>query len=184
MTTTHAAMGLLVAVGIAGVDPGVGTPVAVAAYAGSVLPDLDVVVGEHRRTLHYPVGYWVGTVPFVGAVIAAPSVVTVAAAVFVGCAALHSSSDVLGGGLGARPWIEDDERGVYDHYHDRWVPPRRYVRWDGAPEDLVMAVVVSVPALLYFDGVVWYGAVMGVVVSVVYTGLRKRLPDLVPGLFT
>mgnify|MGYP000306638765 CR=1 FL=1 len=184
MTTTHAAMGLLVAIGVARVDPGVATPVALAAYAGSVAPDLDVFVGQHRHTLHYPVWYWVVTVPAVGIAVIAPSVPTVAAAAFLGCAALHSSTDVLGGGLGVKPWIEDDERGVYSHYHGRWLPPLRYVRWDGAPEDLVFAVALSAPALLYFDGVVWTVVVAGLGASVVYTVTRKRLPDLVPGLFT
>lgn len=184
MTTTHAAVGLLVAIGVAGIEPGFGAPVALAAYAGSGFPDVDVFVGTHRRTLHYPVWYWVAFLPVAGVAVVSPSVATVSAAVFVGCAALHSSSDVLGGGLGAKPWIEDDERGVYSHYHGRWLRPRRVIRWDGAPEDLVAAVVLSVPALAYFDGVVWYVAVVGVATSVVYTGLRKRLPDIVPALFT
>lgn len=184
MTTTHAAMGLLVALGVTSFDPGMVTPVALAAYAGSVFPDLDVLVGDHRRTLHYPVGYWVVATPLAGIAIVDAGVATVSLAVFVGCAALHSSADVLGGGLGLKPWVEDDDRGVYDHVHNRWVPPRRFFRWDGAPEDLVAAVLLSALPLLYFEGVVWIVTVAGVVVSVVYTALRKRLPDIAPGLFT
>ncbi|MFB6105308.1 MAG: metal-dependent hydrolase [Halobacteriaceae archaeon] len=184
MTTTHAAMGLLIAVGVARVDPAIGVSVAIAAYAGSVFPDLDVFVGQHRRTLHYPVWYWVLAALATGVAIGVPSTRSVGVATFLGAAALHASTDVLGGGLGIRPWIEDDDRGVYSHYHGRWVAPLRLIRWDGAPEDLVVAVVLSVPALLAYSGVVRGLVVAGLVASVVYTVSRKRLPDLVPGLFT
>lgn len=184
MTTTHAAIGLVLAVGVTRVEPTVGTLVALAAYAGSTFPDLDVLVGEHRRTLHYPIGYWGLAVPATVVAVAVPGPFTVGGAAFLAGAALHASMDVFGGGLGPKPWIEDDDRGVYDHFHDRWVPPLRVVRWDGAPEDLLLAVVLSVPPFLVFDGVVQALTGVGVLASVGYTLIRRRLPDLVPNLFT
>lgn len=184
MTTTHAAMGLLAGVAVAVIDPGYGAVVGLTAYAGGVFPDLDVFVGDHRRTLHYPVGYWGVGAPAIVAAVGWPAPVTVGIAAFLGGAALHSTTDILGGGRGPKPWSEDDDRGVYDHYRGRWLRPRRLVRWDGSPEDLILAVVLSVPPLVYFDGVVRVVTVAGIVASMVYAGLRRRLPDLVPALFT
>lgn len=181
MTTTHAAVGVLLAAPLALVAPEFAAVAGLTAVAGSVFPDLDVAF-EHRKTLHDPVLYWVAALPAAGVALLAPGPATVGAAVFLGAAAVHCVTDVAGGGLGLRPWEVDDDRGVYDHLRGRWIAPRRWIRYDGAPEDLVAVVALSVPGLVVFDGPVRALLVAGVAVSVVYTAVRKRLPEWAPGL--
>jgi hypothetical protein len=99
-------------------------------------------------------------------------------AAFLISAAVHAASDVLGGGLEARPWLAESDRGVFLHTRGRWVAPRRYVRYDGAPEDLAVAVLFAVPGWITFDGWLRGAVVAGVAVSAGYVLVRKRLPAL------
>jgi len=143
-----------------------------AGLVGRVLPDLDLYAG-HRKTLHYPVYASLATVPTVALAVVAPSTMTVALAVALSASALHAVADVLGGGLELRPWEEGSERAVYSHYHDRWIRPRRFVRYDGAPEDLTVAGLVAVPLVVMSDGPVTVVTVALLSVSAVYVLLRK-----------
>lgn len=176
MSTTHAAMGATVAALVAPVVPEFAAIAALAAIAGGAFPDLDVLF-EHRKTLHYPEGYWLLAGPLLVVAAEWPGTWTVAAAAFLGSAALHSSTDAMGGGLGLRPWECDDERGVYSHRRGHWIPPRRWIRYDGAPEDLLVATAFSLLPVVVFDGLVLQVLVVSLGASVVYTGLRRRLPD-------
>lgn len=178
MATTHAAMGVLLATPLFRVAPEFAVPAAFGAMAGGVFPDFDLSVLEHRKTLHYPEHYWPLAAAAFGIAVGVPSALTVGAAFFLLSAAVHSVTDALGGGLGARPWANDDQRGVYSHTRCRWIRPRRWIRYDGAPEDLLAVVVLSIPALALYDGLVRLLTVAMLAVSVVYTVVRKRLPDL------
>jgi hypothetical protein len=177
MGSTHAAMGLVLALPVAVQRSEWALPVALAAIAGSLLPDLDLFVGEHRRTLHYPVYGWVPTLAALGVAAAWPSAVTVALAVGFAAAALHALVDGLGGQTGGRPWEADGSKGVYAHAARTWVRPRRWIRYDGAPEDLVACYLLAVPSLLVFDGIVRTLAVLGLVVATLFVAVRKRLPS-------
>ncbi|MFC7176348.1 metal-dependent hydrolase [Halosegnis marinus] len=146
MATTHALAGMALAAPVALVAPEL-APVAVAAgAAGGVVPDLDLY-GDHRRTLHFPVYYPLAAALAAALASVAPGTATVAAAVALAAAGLHSGMDALGGGLELRPWEGTSERAVFDHYRGRWLAPRRWVPYDGAPEDLALAAVLGVPTL-------------------------------------
>jgi hypothetical protein len=179
MATTHAAMGSLLALPLAVVAPELAPAAALGALAGGYFPDADILGPlEHRKTLHFPEYY-----PPIAAALSAlaylrPSPLAVAVAFGALSAALHSLTDALGGGLGLRPWEEDDERGVYSHLGGRWIPPRRWIRYDGAPEDLLAVFVLSAPGLAAFDGPVRMALLGGIVVSACYTAFRKRLPEI------
>lgn len=177
MSTTHAAMGLSGAVLLVPVSPELATVAAIGAMAGGFFPDLDVVF-EHRQTLHHPELYPLLAVGSVGLAIVSPGPWTIGIAAFLASAALHCLVDVLGGGLARRPWIADDERGIYLHSAGRWLPPKRWVRYDGAPEDLLVAVAFSVPPLVAFDGMLQQATLAGIGISVGYVVLRKRLVDV------
>ena len=84
----------------------------------------------------------------------------------------------LGGGLELKPWEATSNRGVYSHFHGRWVPPRRLVRYDGAPEDLVVAVLIGVPSAQAFGPPIQRVVGAALLVSAGYVGVRKRLPAL------
>jgi hypothetical protein len=177
MATTHAVMGAAaVALFVAPTAPELAPVAALAAVLGGVFPDTDFLVA-HRRTLHYPEGYWLLAAPVTLLAMLSPSMWTVAAAVFLASAGLHSVTDAFGGGLALRPWVEDDHRGVYSHALDRWIQPRRWIRYDGAPEDLALAVVCALPVVLTFDGSIRLVTYVLLVLSVLYTALRKQLPE-------
>jgi hypothetical protein len=175
MVTTHALAGLALAAGVTAVAPELGGPLpAVAAAAGGIVPDLDLP-GDHRKTLHFPVYGSLAAIPAVGLAALAPSPATVALALFVVAFALHAASDALGGGLELRPWEATADRAVFDHARGQWIPPRRWIRYDGAPEDLAVAGALAVPALVVFDAPVTTGVYVALAVSVVYALVRKPL---------
>ncbi|WP_276279600.1 metal-dependent hydrolase [Halorussus caseinilyticus] len=177
MNTTHAAMGVALAAPLAVVAPELAPAAALAGFAGGTFPDFDLFSGQHRRTLHFPV-YYSAAALVASAAALAPTTATVAGAFFLWSAALHCVTDAAGGGLELRPWEPTDDRGVYVHPAGRWIRPRRWIRYDGAPEDLVLAGVFSLPGLFLFDGAVRTLTVVGLAVSVVYVAVRKRLPEV------
>jgi hypothetical protein len=77
---------------------------------------------------------------------------------------------------------------VYDHVRGRWIRPRRWIRYDGAPEDAALAVALAVPTLAFVppDAVpMLHPAVVAVVaVSVAYAGLRRHVAALTAQLAT
>ena len=112
MATTHALVGVGLAVLVGALFPGsaAGTslvPVAAAALGG-LFPDFDLYAG-HRRTLHFPVYFNVAAV--IAAVVAAAAtvvapgsaVVITSVALFLAAAGVHSAMDAVGGGLELRP---------------------------------------------------------------------------------
>ena len=184
MATTHALVGVALAV-LAGVvfpESAAGTslfPVAAAAVGG-VFPDFDLYSG-HRRTLHFPVYLNVAAAIAVVVAAVAPvvapgaAVATASVAVFLVAAGVHSAMDAVGGGLELKPWRGESERAVYSHYHARWIRPRRWVRYDGAPEDLLVAVAVATPVVYAVDGVIETGVLVAVGISAVYVVVRKPM---------
>jgi hypothetical protein len=177
MATTHALAGVALALGVSVVVPEAGGIPVAAAALGGLFPDFDLT-GDHRRTLHFPVYYSLAALIAAVLAVALPTIATLAAALFLAAAALHSVMDAAGGGLEPRPWLARSDRGVYDHARGRWIAPRRWIRYDGAPEDLLLCVALAVPALVALDGVGRLAVVGALVVSTVYTLLRKPLVAL------
>lgn len=176
MATTHALFGAVLAIPTLFFAPEY-APVAFAAgVVGGVFPDLDLY-SDHRKTLHFPMYYSVAAAVAVGVSLLATGSVTVAFAVFFLAAALHSASDAIGGGLELRPWQARSDRAVYDHFRGEWIRPRRWIRYDGAPEDLLLAVCLAVPSLLVYQEPARTVVLALVAVSVVYTLCRKTLVD-------
>lgn len=186
MATTHVLVGVALATVTAVFAPDFTMAALLGGAVGGAFPDLDLYAG-HRKTLHFPVYYSLlafGAL-FVAAIV--PTVLTVAVALFLLSAAIHSRMDAFGGGLELKPWLGESDRAVYDHYNARWIEPRRWIRYDGAPEDLVFAGTMAVPGLLVFDGVVQQIVIGILVVSTGYATVRKpmvyltqRLVDLLP----
>lgn len=179
MATTHVFAGLAAVAPVAVRFPEFATPLAVGAVLGGLAPDFDLVF-THRRTLHFPVVGLAVAVPAAVLGTVAPSSPTLGAAAFAVTAWLHAASDAIGGGPEMDPWNERTERAVYDHVRARWVRPRRWVRYDGAPEDAVLGIVLAILPLAVFDGWVTAAVVGGVAVSLVYALLRRRLVAWTP----
>ncbi|PCR91493.1 hypothetical protein [Natrinema ejinorense] len=179
MATTHVFAGLAVVAPVAYVAPEFAVALAVGAILGGLAPDFDLV-GTHRRTLHFPVGGLAVAGPAVVVAAVVPSSTTLAVAAFAGTAWLHAVSDAVGGGPEMDPWNERTERAVYDHVRGRWIRPRRWIRYDGAPEDAALGTALGIPALVVFEG--WLTAVIigSLAVSVVYALFRRRLVAWTP----
>lgn len=177
MLPTHALGGMALALPLAAVAPEF-APVAVAAgLLGGVFPDFDMYAG-HRKTLHYPTYYSVLAAVASLVALVVPTTATVAAASFLLGAALHSVSDVLGGGLELRPWEGTSDRAVYDHYRGEWLAPRRLVGYDGSPSDLLLSVTLAIPLWYALEGPFRWPVIAAVAVGAVYTALRRVLADL------
>ncbi|MFB6094918.1 MAG: metal-dependent hydrolase [Halodesulfurarchaeum sp.] len=174
MATTHALVGVALAAlaTLAGFD--VSGPAVAAATLGGLFPDLDLYAG-HRKTLHFPVYYSAGAMAAVIGAVLLPSTGTTALALFLVAAALHSVMDLFGGGLELRPWRGTSDRAVFSHFHGRWFAPRRWIRYDGAPEDLGLAALAAVPGLAVLDPSVTTWVLALLALSALYTLLRKPL---------
>ncbi|OAQ52204.1 hypothetical protein HTG_11325 [Natrinema mahii] len=179
MATTHVFTGLAIVAPVAYHVPEFGTALALGAILGGLAPDLDLVFA-HRRTFHFPVAGIAAAVPAVAVAAVAPASATLAVAAFAVTAWLHALSDSIGGGPEMDPWNERTDRAVYDHVRSRWLRPRRWIRYDGAPEDAVLGVALAVPALLVFEGWLRTAAAGGLAVSLLYALCRRRLVAWTP----
>lgn len=179
MATTHALAGLALAGVWLLVAPEHATVAFAAGALGGAAPDLDTVVGTHRRTLHFPALGWAVAVPAVGlaALVTAPW--SVALAAFCVAAAFHALSDWLEGDAGWRGWERERDEAVYCHLTGEWLAARRWVRYDGSPEDLLLSAVFAGGLSLVTTGPVRWLAVALLTVSAAYTLVRRRLPDTV-----
>lgn len=177
MTTTHAFVGAGLGLAAAAFGPELAASTLVVGAVGGALPDADLVA-VHRRSLHFPVGYAVLSVLACGLALAVPSPATILLAVFLGAAALHCAMDVFGGGVEARPWEMTSHRGVYNHLTGRWIRPRRWVRYAGAPEDLLLAGAAGLPLVVLTTGHVRYAAGLLLACSAAFTVYRRRLARL------
>jgi hypothetical protein len=160
---------------LAALVPGLAPVALVGGFLGGVLPDLDLYVG-HRRTLHYPVYFAAGAVVAVPLALAVPTPATVALAAVVLGAGGHCLADVFGGGLELRPWEATADRAVYDHHNDRWLRARRWVRYDGAPEDLALSGTLAVGLFGVVDGPLRTVVAGTLAVAVGYAAVRRLLP--------
>ena len=181
MLPTHALGGMALAMTVAFAAPEFAGVAVVAGLLGSVFPDMDMYVG-HRKSLHYPVYYSALALPTVAIVGLLPSVPTVFAAFFLVGAAVHSVTDILGGGLELRPWEANSDRAVYDHHRNRWIAPKHWIRYDGSPGDLALSVTLAVPLLLTLGGLLRQIVIATLVVATVYTAVRRLLPALAAAL--
>lgn len=177
MQTTHALAGMALTVPFALLAPELAPLLLVAGLVGGAFPDLDLYRG-HRRVLHFPVYYSIAAVLAGVAAVLTATVWVIVAAMALSAAALHCVMDAFGGGLELRPWEGTSDRAVYDHARGRWIAPRRWIRYDGSPEDLAVAGAAAIPVLFVAEGWLRTFTLAMLGVSVVYVALRRRLPDI------
>lgn len=179
MLPTHALAGLALATPLLVLAPEHAPAALLGGLVGGVLPDMDLYAG-HRRTLHYPSGYLLATVPTAAGALLVGTPPAVALAFLLAAAALHCQMDRYGAGLELRPWEGHSERAVYDHVRGRWRRPRRWVRYDGAPEDMLLTGALAVPLLLVVDGPFRVVVAAALITGAGYGLLRRRLATLAP----
>lgn len=182
MAPTHVIVGPILALPILVFSPEYAVTGALAAVAGGIFPDFDLFFGHHRRTLHFPGGYWALAIPTLGWAVLDPGAASIALALFLTAAGVHSLQDWFGAAPEVRPWESTSDKAVYCHLTGQWLPPKRWVRYDGAPEDLALTVGLGVPGIVLFSSPVPIVLGISVAVGIVYASVRKRLPRYVSGL--
>jgi hypothetical protein len=175
MATTHALAGVAVASFVALVHPESGSVAMGLVFVGGLFPDLDLYAG-HRKMLHFPVYYWVLLAGAFALLLVSPNPVTVGLVWFLLGAALHSTMDIFGGGLELRPWQGRSDRAVYNHFDHRWHRPRRWVRYDGAPEDALLCILFAIPAVVVADASIQWLVGVTLLISLGYALIRRRIP--------
>lgn len=102
------------------------------------------------------------------------------ALVFALAVAVHTLTDVFGGGVEPEPepWLATSDCGVYNHVVGRWIAPRRWVRYAGAPEDLFLAVGAAVLPLASTAGPTRQLLVATLAVSAYFELFRRRLSTI------
>lgn len=178
MATTHALYGMVVGASVLAIAPEYAPVTMLVGFVAGILPDLDAYA-DHRRTLHFPVYLSLAAVPCVGLAALAPSLLTVSLATALVAMAVHAVMDAGGGGLSLRPWDEQPEKAVYSHFHGRWVAPKRFVEYDGAPSDFLLALGAGLPLLAVTSGPTRTLVAGTLVFSAGYVVVRKRLVEIV-----
>lgn len=182
MLPTHAMIGLALATPLVAVAPEL-APVGLAGgLFGGIFPDLDLYTG-HRKTLHFPTVYLLAVLPAAGGAVLVPQPAAVGFAFFIFGAAAHCQMDRYGGGLELRPWEGTSDQAVYDHVRRRWRRPKRWVPYDGSPQDLLLLATVGVPLLVILDTPFRAVVAMGLLIGGLYVGLRRRLAAIAPTIF-
>lgn len=177
MLPTHALSGMALALIVAFVAPEYAGVALVGGFLGGIFPDLDMYIG-HRKSLHYPVYYSILTIPALAIAGLSPSLTTVFTAFFLVGAAVHSVTDIFGSGLELRPWEATSDRGVYDHFRNRWIAPQRWIQYDGSPDDLLISITLAGLLMVTLDGLLRQVVLVTLIVAVVYTAVRRLLPAL------
>ena len=178
MVFTHVLVGIVLAAIVSLQVPINPTTLVVAGLVGGGFPDIDLLL-MHRKTLHFPVIYSAISLFLLIGYLLSDSVVVLALLLGVAAAALHSLMDVLGGGKEMRPWRETDDRAVYNHVTKEWVRPLRLF-YDGSMPDLLLAISLGAIAVWILPGRLWPLLFGLVLLSIVYTVLRRAVTRWIP----
>lgn len=178
MLPSHIFLALLAISPVVVLFPEVGLLLWTATIIGAVLPDFDMVIGQHRKTLHFPsLALFVLPLSFL-ALLAFPEniLISILSGFSIGFF-LHPLIDISSSGLSERPWTETSEKCVYNHRTQSWVSPTRLTDYDGSPKDfavLFLAVVVVFPLFqeipLHMEL-----SVLAITTGAIYVMVRKYL---------
>lgn len=92
--------------------------------------------------------------------------------------------DAFGGGVEVRPWEGTSLKGVFNHATGRWIAPRRWVRYAGAPEDFALAAACSLPTLAVVTGCLRFALLAVLVCSGLFAAVRRRLSGFTERFFS
>ena len=182
MLPTHAVVGLAIAAPLMVLAPDLAPAALAGGLAGGIFPDLDMYAG-HRKTFHYPTLFPVLTLPAALLAVVYPHPAVVGGAFLLAGAAAHCQMDRFGGGLELRPWEGNSEKAVYDHVRGRWRQPKRWIAYDGSPQDLALLTAVSLPLVVVLPDPFRAIVALAWLIGAVYTLLRRRLALIAPVVF-
>lgn len=182
MLPTHVVIGLALGAPLLVIAPEIAPVALLGVLIGSILPDLDMYSG-HRRTLHYPTGYAIATAMSIPLAVWLQWPIAISGTFVLFGAALHCRMDRYGGGLELEPWKATSNRAVYDHVQRQWLTPKRWIRYDGAPEDFILMATIGLPLVFVFDGGFQWVTFIAIVVGGAYAVFRRRLAGIARTVF-
>jgi hypothetical protein len=126
----------------------VGPSLAIAAgMLGGLVPEMDFLFGKHRKTLHYPFGYFLAVLPVLMLSAAGYSGLALVAVGLLS-AGVHSFMDIFAGAE-LKSWDTDEwqETAVYNHMKGEWIRPRR-VAYGGSLQDNLISATTYIFLML------------------------------------
>lgn len=186
MLPSHIFLALLVIAPITAVSPELGVPLWTATIIGAIMPDLDMVLGQHRKTLHFPSVAILMLPLSISLLLISDSIILSSLAGFSIGFFLHPLIDISSSGLSERPWVETSEKCVYNHTTQSWIRPTRVTGYDGSPKDfavLCLAVIAVFPILgdIHLHTEL---SILAVAIGSLYVLVRKYLFTIEEFLYT
>lgn len=170
------------------VNPVYATELLIAAIIGGIIPDLDMFIGQHRKTLHN-IPLYIGLIllSLIGVINTYITEILneyiFIIGLIIGLGAIgHILSDILGSGLEKKPWEKTSNHCVYNHFTKSWIAPTHIFGHDGSIRDLSLLLILSTiiifiqpSQLIPFIHIIIY---ISIFIGFSYTVIRKKLPQL------
>lgn len=181
MLPTHIVLGLTILTPFLPVLPTtLRIPAILGIIIGSTIPDIDLIIGYHRKTLHAPIYALLAalTCTVIATINLTPLTIT-ATTLTIGIAQ-HSLSDALGGGLEHKPWQQTATKAVYSHHHNTWWQPKHFIPYDGSPHDLALYIALAALTYTTYAPYNHYLSLLTTltIIATVYTASRRILPRI------
>lgn len=146
----------------------------------SIFPDLDMIVGIHRKTLHPVVVYAAVTALITPIFFLSQNTIIGYLGLFTLFCTIHTAVDVLGTGAEKRPWEHNNDNAIYSASMQKWLKARRVFNYDGSPLDLIV-LMASTAAIFYTANLPQMFEILIftlLVIGIIYTAVRRTLPKL------
>jgi len=141
MFSTHILVGAVLGYGVSAIASAEVATLIIAGMIGGLIPELDFIVGKHRKTLHYPFSYFItALIPLTGFLMFQIEIFLLLATVLL-AAGVHSFMDIFAGAE-LRSWNRNEwkETAVYNHIGQKWISPRRWA-YGGSKQDLLLSII-------------------------------------------
>lgn len=186
MLPTHIIGALFLSIPIIAFYPDLIRVVFIGSVFGGVAPDLDLIIGQHRKSFHHPYIFSLGLFTAISLLVAFPeSTILVGFLAFmIGCVS-HIVGDLMGSGLEHKPWDQTSTRCVYNHVRQEWIPPSYILGYDGSLRDMGVLLVLSGVVYIFYHQMMYIEQAVLVLLSIgmVYTIVRRTLPKVETTLY-
>lgn len=145
---------------------------------GNIFPDLDSIILDHRKSLHlvsiYPI------LGFVFLIFSYYQFELFFISFFFFSCFIHCICDLLGSGVGIRPWENDENKGVYDHFQRSWIKSSN-ILYDGSPKDFSILLVGTITFIAIFslNTFLFYLIIVNFSLGLFYSIIRKKYPKYI-----
>ncbi|MFB6213678.1 MAG: hypothetical protein ABEJ07_03910 [Candidatus Nanohaloarchaea archaeon] len=158
---------------------------ALAGMLGGLIPELDFLIGHHRKTLHFPYSYFLLSIPVLILIPFFQAELLILLATVLVSAGVHSFMDIFAGAE-LRSWDESEweDTAVYDHIRDKWIQPQR-IAYGGSMRDFLLSTICFFSTIyLINDPKILLIATGLIVFSVAYTmGIKKASDEIIDGKY-